>query len=266
MDYPQSSSRAYGFFNDIPGVRVLIALNLAVFVVAQFVPAAALYARLGLVPAAVVNHGQWWQVVTYLFTHAGLGHLVLNMLMLWMFGAVIERRWGTREFVAYFFITGIGAGICSILMNTQSLVPVVGASGAIFGILVAFAMMFPESVILMFFFVPMKMKHAVVVLAGINLLGALSNPGSGVAYIAHLGGGLVGFLYLKGEAIRIRLRSWRPISPLQKIQQQHQRRQEQRQLVLDEEVDRILDKISREGMTRITPQERETLKAKSRQL
>ena len=109
------------------------------------------YTIFGLVPAFVLSRFMLWQPVTYLFVHYGLWHLVVNMLMLWMFGAIIEEAWGSKRFLFYYFFTGIGAGICSIVFAFNSFSPVVGASGAIFGLLVAYAMMFPDSIILLFF-------------------------------------------------------------------------------------------------------------------
>jgi len=189
------------------------------------------------------------------------------MLMLWFFGSAIEGAWGRRQFLFYYFFTGIGAALCTILFSFKSLVPVVGASGAIFGILVAYAMMYPEDIILLFFLFPMKMKYAVLLLAGINLLGAVSSPHGGVAYFAHLGGGLFGYLYLKNERVRryiiyhfnpANLRLWWVRSKM--------RRQQLRQQDFEQAVDRILDKISRSGMQSLTRKEREILQRRSKEV
>ena len=235
-------------------VKLLIIINVVLFILMHLLPQAPWLALFGLVPSYVFAKFRLWQLATYMFLHLGLWHLVLNMLMLWFFAPAIERSWGRREFLFYYFFTGIGAGLCSFITAFRSSVPVIGASGAIFGILVAYALMFPETVILFFFIFPMKIKHAVLVLAGINLLGALSSPDAGIAYFAHLGGGLFGYLYLKSEWIKrqITYRSKR-VS-----------RQEIAQKDLNRQVDAILDKVSKHGIDSLSRKERRILELKSR--
>ena len=235
-------------------VKILIIVNVALFVLMHLLPQAPWLALFALIPSYVFAKLRLWQLATYMFLHLGLWHLVLNMLMLWFFAPAIERSWGRREFLFYYFFTGIGAGLCSWITAFHSFIPVIGASGAIFGILVAYALMFPETVILLFFIFPMKIKHAVLVLAGINFLGALSSPGAGIAYFAHLGGGLFGYLYLKSEWIKrqITYRSKR-VS-----------RQEIAQKDLNREVDAILDKVSKHGIDSLSRKERRILELKSR--
>jgi len=173
-------------FSLTPAVKVLIIINVCIFVIINLVRNFPWLGIFGLVPAFVFGRFWIWQLATYMFLHLGLWHLVLNMLMLCFFGPTIEEAWGKKQFLIYYFFTGVGAALCSFFVSMGSYTPVIGASGAIFGILVAYAVMFPDSVILLFLIFPMKMKYAVLVLAGINLLGAISNPGGGIAYFAHL--------------------------------------------------------------------------------
>ena len=245
-------------------VKILIAINVAVFVIIHIFGNIPWFIIFGLVPALVFSRLMVWQIITYLFVHFGLWHLVLNMLMLWMFGSVIENTWGSKRFLFYYLFTGIGAGVCTIIFGFNSGVPVVGASGAIFGLLVAYAMMFPDNVILLFFIFPMKMKYAAMVLAGINLLGAMSNPGGGIAYIAHLGGGLFGYLYLKNEKIRLMLSRYRRVSIKDSLKKKQAQRKQRREEDIDEQVDKILDKISAQGMESLTKHDREILKRKTK--
>jgi membrane associated rhomboid family serine protease len=153
-----------------------------------------------LVPALAVSHFYIWQFATYMFLHANLLHLLFNMFVLWMFGPEVEYALGTKRFTRFYFICGIGAGLCSVLFySTYSLI--MGASGAIFGLMVAFGMLFPERMItlLLFFVLPvnMKAKHLVLIFAGIELLFVISNVrGDFVAHFAHLGGALCGYLYM----------------------------------------------------------------------
>jgi membrane associated rhomboid family serine protease len=217
-----------------------------------------------LVPQLVVGRGMVWQLFSYMFLHVGLWHLLINMLMLWFFGSSLEKIWGTKQFVSYYFFTGVGAGLCSIIVSFNSSVPVVGASGAVFGILVAYAMLFPEQGVLFFFIFPMKMKHAVLILAGINILGALSSPYSGVAYMAHLGGGLCGYLYFKQEWIRFRLFHLVARSQQGKTQRKGNKKNVEKKTE-NERIDSILDKISQYGIDSLTDREKTILNEKSKE-
>jgi membrane associated rhomboid family serine protease len=159
----------------------------------------AIFRLLALTPAAVVGHLAVYQLVTYLFLHGGFWHLIVNMFTLWMFGATLERDWGSRRFLKYYFICGIGAGICDVLVN--SLIgnwgtSTIGASGAIYGLLLAFGVMYPNQTVLMSFLFPIKAKYFVMIYGAIALLSSLQ-VNSGVSDIAHLGGMIFGFVYLK---------------------------------------------------------------------
>ena len=245
-------------------VKTLIIINVGVFILIHLTPNFAWLNLFGLVPSFVFGKFRIWQLATYMFLHAGLWHLVLNMLMLWFFAPAIERHWGRREFLFYYFFTGIGAGLCSFIMAFRSTIAVIGASGAIFGILVAYAMMFPETAILFFFIFPMKIKHAVLVLAGINLLGALSSPNAGIAYFAHLGGGLFGYLYLKSEWLKRQISYW---NLLNLSLWRRRKKLDKKQIAekgLNRQVDTILDKVSKYGIDSLTRKERKILELKSR--
>lgn len=138
-----------------------------------------------------------WQLVTYLFMHGGFWHLLLNMFALWMFGVELENIWGSKKFLLYYLMCGVGAGLATILVTplfTNQLLPTVGASGSVYGILVAFGMLFPNREIFLYFLFPIKAKYFVIIYMLIELFSVGSN--TGVAHAAHLGGGLVGFIYL----------------------------------------------------------------------
>ena len=150
-----------------------------------------------------------YQLFTYLFLHAGPWHLIVNMLVLWMFGVQLERDWGTRRFLKYYFICGIGAGICDVLMHaalgdwgTRT----IGASGAIMGLLLAFGVLYPNQTILMEFLFPIKAKYFVMIYAAVELWSSFAAGNSGVSNIAHLGGMATGFIYLKSRLPAFRLR------------------------------------------------------------
>ena len=127
-----------------PMVKSLLIINVIVFLLEYITGGTEMIYLLGLVPRFVLRRFFIWQFFTYMFLHGGFWHLFLNMFILWMFGSEIERYWGSREFLKYYFITGVGAGFLSWLTAMNSPVPTIGASGAIYGILVAYGMMFPN--------------------------------------------------------------------------------------------------------------------------
>lgn len=211
---------------------------------------------LGLVPGYVTHRYWLWQTATYMFLHSGVFHWLFNMLIFWMFGSELERRWGTREFLKYFFITGIGSALCVIALTPNGMVPTIGASGAVFGLITAFAMLFPDAVMYLYFLIPMKVWHAALLFAFIELVAGLEGGGSGIARFAHLGGMVTGFLYLRyWNSLRINSKGW--FSSWRR----HRRPVELHE-VTDElvtKVDRILDKVLREGVESLTPEEKKIM-------
>jgi membrane associated rhomboid family serine protease len=189
-------------------LKGLIGANVAMFFITSIF--GSLVPVLGLVPAFVVRDLWVWQVGTYMFLHGGLFHIVFNMLALWMFGAELERVWGTRYFLKFYFVSGIGAGILTVAFSllpfgfTQSLhhSVVIGASGAIYALLLAYALYFPDRPIYMYFVFPIPAKIFVLIMGAIAFYSSLSESGGGVANATHLGGLLVGYLYLRSSRIR----------------------------------------------------------------
>lgn len=162
--------------------------------------------HLVLVPAMVLQSFAIWQVFTYLFLHGGPMHLLWNMLALWMFGAELERTWGTQRFLKFYFACGIIAGItvvvASVIFHGQNS-PTIGASGAILGILVGYAVMFPDRTLLFGFLIPLKSKYFVMIIAAVVIFQSFSSvaghgPAS-VAVMAHLGGLAAGYFLLRGK-------------------------------------------------------------------
>jgi membrane associated rhomboid family serine protease len=154
---------------------------------------------LDLWTGGVVYHFTVWQLFTYLFRHGGIGHLLFNMLSLWMFGSPLEQDWGTRRFLKYYFVCGVGAGLCDVAVNALMgnwFTRTIGASGAIYGLLLAFGVLYPNQTVLMNFLFPIKAKYLVMIYGAIALLSAFSEN-NGISNIAHLGGMLFGYAYLK---------------------------------------------------------------------
>lgn len=199
-----------------PGVRMLLFANIGVFVfqlISNLVAQVRLERLFGLVPYDVVHNLFLWQGVTYLFLHGGFFHILFNMLALYMFGTELEWLWGTPRFLRFYFITGIGAALCSVLVAPNSTIPIIGASGAIYGLLAAYGLLFPDRTLLLYFVIPIKAKYFVLILGAITFWSSLTSSGSGVAHVAHLGGLLFGWLYLRGlprrGSFRNPLRGWR---------------------------------------------------------
>ncbi len=183
------------------GVKWLLIINTAVYVLSYLAEQAGfggIFNPFALIPRDVVYHFAIWQLVTYLFLHGSVWHLLFNMLTLWMFGATLERDWGTRKFLKYYFLCGIGAGLCDVTVKMLMGDPrgTIGASGAIFGVLLAFGVLHPETTILFFFVFPIQAKYFVMIYGALALLGSLNVNGA-VSEVAHLGGMIFGLLYLK---------------------------------------------------------------------
>jgi len=197
------------FFRDYfpPGVKWLLISNTGIFVL-LFLAGPAVQRQttvlFALSAAAAVKNLFVWQLFTYMFLHGGVGHILFNMLTLWMFGTPLERDWGTRRFLKYYFYCGIAAGVCVALVNMligDWGTATVGSSGAIFGLLVAFGVLYPNQTVLMNFLFPIKAKYMVMIYAAIELL-LTFGPNTGVSTIAHLGGMAFGYIYLKGRLPR----------------------------------------------------------------
>ncbi|MBN8706528.1 MAG: rhomboid family intramembrane serine protease [Bacteroidetes bacterium] len=140
-----------------------------------------------------------WQLVTYMFMHGGFMHILFNMFGLWMFGVELENYWGSKRFLTYYMVTGIGAGVLhlGVQMLEGSGAPTVGASGSVYGILLAFGMMFPNRIIFVSLLIPMPAKYFVLIYGGIELFSGLTRANSGIAHFAHLGGMIFGFIMIK---------------------------------------------------------------------
>jgi membrane associated rhomboid family serine protease len=213
--YGAPSSFSFGPGPISTALKAIIGANVLMFVATIFAPS--LQVQLGLVPMWVLHEKRVWQVVTYMFIHAGMFHIIFNMLALWMFGTELERIWGTRFFLKFYFITGIGAAVLTILVSLLPFGPtrmlyasdIVGASGAIYGVLLAYALYFPDRKIYYMMLFPIPARVFVLIMGAIAFISSLSESG-GVANATHLGGLLIAYVYLttlrKGP--RIQLNPW----------------------------------------------------------
>ena len=280
-------------------VQWLLALNIGVyFLQLTLFGSDAVYSALALDPARFP--ADWWTVVTYMFVHAWLAHLAFNMFTLWMFGPRLELEWGTRTFVRFYLWAGLGGAIAHLIFAQHS--SVVGASGAISGVLVAYALRWPDEEVYLFGVIPMKSRWLVVAMLAMNIIFALS-PSSRIDWTAHVGGMAFGWIFLKLYSAGgiSRVRGWvssvpdesedmpravpRNRSPMRDraggvdevIERsnaivlreskpiQHVPRQESPKDYAAK-VNRLLDKISQHGMASLTRDERRLLEEMSRKL
>jgi membrane associated rhomboid family serine protease len=219
--YPPSGySYAIGPGGITPAIKILLIANTAMFIAGALSPQVqnALVGGLGLNPSAVVTQLALWQPITYMFLHADVFHILFNMLALWMFGVELERMWGTPFFVKYYAITGVGAGLFTIALSllptdwsaNSYYVATIGASGAIYGLLLAYGLSFPNRPIYLYFLFQIPAKYFVMIVGAIAFLSSISNQPGGTSHAAHLGGLLVGYFYLRGR----KLKQWNPMAEL----------------------------------------------------
>lgn len=240
-----------------PWVLRLIVANVIVFFIQMTVQG---FTRvLEFIPVYVLIHP--WTVVTYMFAHAGVEHILFNMLALYFFGPQVEARMGAKRFLTLYFLSGISGAVASFFFAPTS--PIIGASAAVFGVMLAFARFWPDAQILLFFFFPIQARLAVLLMAAFSLWSGLNGSMSGVADFAHLGGFAGAWFYLLWLERRagttrfrkqaaatttkdtvVKLTNWKKVDP----RSVHE--------VNRDEVNRILDKINKSGLTSLTPQER----------
>jgi membrane associated rhomboid family serine protease len=228
-----------------------------------------------------------WQLFTYMFIHGGLGHIFFNMLALWMFGMELEHVWGSKKFLTYYLLCGLGAGVANSLVTFllgQSW-PTVGASGAVFGVLIAFGMLFPDRPIYLYFLLPIRAKYFIAAYIGLELFYGVSGTPDGVAHFAHLGGAAVGLVYMLIDMGMVPGRSWwhRVRSETNSFARTGYRRDSEvrdakfydiksgRSLddedeVSQEVIDAILDKISTGGYQSLTDEEKRILNEASKKI
>jgi len=227
---------------------------------------------------------QIWQLVTYQFLHGGFSHILFNMFALWMFGVEIENSWGSKKFLTFYLISGIGAGLLHMFVSpilTGVGAPTIGASGSVYGIMIAFAMMFPERLIYLYFLIPIKAKYLITFLIIMEFM-LVDSASSGVAHLAHLGGALVGFLYImfdKNTNVQFKTMFKKKRSnpfdntysntsyssstfyktPSNKVEDADYYEIPPNQEITQEEIDKILDKISQSGYSGLSEREKKIL-------
>ena len=287
--YRTGGGFGYGGRQTTSAVKTLIIANAVVFGL-QTVLGGGLLQGFGFierwfsfVPGIAIYDLQIWRFFSYMFLHGGLFHIALNMFILWMFGSQIEALWGKRAFLIYYFVCGVGAAVIYGVFNLVGLsayTPMLGASGAVYGILLAYGLTFPNNIILVFFILPLKAKYAVVLF---GLIEFLSIPrGGSVAHLAHLGGMLAGYIFLQATAPGLARRGRRSTLDVSGAWRRFRTRSRMRVVRPEDRaqggnggdgaprtpeqsrIDAILDKISREGLQSLNEEEQEILRRAGR--
>jgi membrane associated rhomboid family serine protease len=237
-----------------PWVRRLIVANVIVFFLQQTAPGVT--GALAFIPRYV--YLQPWTLLTYMFLHGSITHILFNMLALYFFGPRVEERIGSSRFIVLYTVSGITGALMSLIFAPYS--PIVGASGAIFGVMLAFARFWPDAQIYIMGILPLQARAAVILMAAISLWSGLQGSRTGVADFAHLGGFVGGWLYLVWLERHQGARKFRTktTAAVPKETLSHWRRVDPTSVheVNRDEVNRILDKISAKGLDSLTPQER----------
>ncbi len=263
MRYYSRHTSSYRFAGgDYPAVKMLLILNFTIYLLQWLLSLTGgegfVFSYVALSPR--IWDGQIWQLVTYMFLHGDPWHILFNMLGLWMFGKELEMVWGSNQFLKYYFICGVGAGLTFLLFSKGV---VIGASGAVFGLLLAFGLTFPDQIILMSLLFPIKAKYMVLIYGVLTFMNIAKPSGDGVAHFAHLGGMVFGFIYLK--------RDWFVFKAHRSIGEWTPKKQEppafkplpppkrERNEEMRARVDAILDKINEVGYDRLTQEEKDIL-------
>ena len=263
-----------------PIVKRLLIINGAVFLI-QFVLGSyngVIQQNFGLSYRAIQEY-MVWQFLTYMFLHGGWLHIIFNLLTLWMFAGSLEEIWGSKLFLKYYIYCGVGAGIFITAMNlyTGNPNPTIGASGALYGILLAYGMTWPNREVLLYFLIPIKIKYLVLIFGLIEFFGTFNQSNTGISHIGHIGGLVSGFILLKfffkkppqkfsGSAGVASSRKGSPeksgnfVSAFFKKRRLEKKKHEiEKRIEAKEIIDTLLEKIARSGMSSLTHEEKKNL-------
>jgi membrane associated rhomboid family serine protease len=242
-------------------IKVLIIINVSLYLL-QLITASQLdmVRILGLSSQTV-----WpliWQPITYMFMHGGVWHVVINMFVLWMFGTELESIWGKTEFLKYYFVTGVGAGLLWLIFNIGgSNAILIGASGAVYGILMAYGLMFPNRTVYIYFLFPIKVKWFVLFIGTIAFFSSMG-AGSNISHLTHLSGMLIGYLYLRFSD------HWRNISftlrkKIVELKTAQKKKIKEQDTKLQQEIDMLMDKANICGWESLSDEEQMRLQSSS---
>ena len=245
-------------------IKILVSVNFGIYILQSVSGKEDVFFRLfGLVPSTFISDLMLWQPFTYLFFHApfyssvGISHILLNMLGLWVFGRELEEAWGKTKFLRYYFTTGIGSGLITYFFQISSDNPVIGASGAVYGILLAYGISYPNRMLYIWGLIPVRSMWLVIIMGSIAFFGLLGNA-DGISHVTHISGMLIGYVLLKKKW------RWRDIwFAIRKktIEFQVQRYEEKsiKKNMLQKDIDVILEKIQKIGFIGLSDKEKNKL-------
>ncbi len=245
-------------------IKILVSINFIVYVFQSLAGKEDIFFQLfGLVPNAFISELMLWQPFTYMFFHApfyssiGISHILLNMLGLWVFGRELEQEWGKEKFLKYYFLTGIGSGLITFLFQMNSSSPVIGASGAVYGILLAYGVSYPNRMLYIWGLIPIRSMWLVIIMGSIAFFGLLGKA-DGISHVTHISGMLIGYVLLK--------KRWNMSDVLfsirKKIIEFRVQTKEDRELkknIINRDIDMILEKIKDVGFSGLSDEEQSKL-------
>ena len=252
-------------------IKILISINFVIYVLQSLAGKEDIFFRLfGLVPNVFISELMLWQPFTYMFFHApyyssvGISHILLNMLGLWVFGRELEQAWGKNKFLKYYFLTGIGSGVITYLFQINSDNPVIGASGAVYGILLAYGISFPNRMLYIWGLIPVRSIWLVVIMGSIAFFGLLGRA-DGISHVTHISGMFIGYMLLK--------KKWQLadiIFAMRKktVEFQVQRKEDRalKKKYINRDIDIILEKIKEVGFSGLSNEEQSKLYEASKNL
>ena len=236
-------------FNNLPRVTRWLAVSFFAGWLLELAFGPVLNLYFGLVPRLIVGRYWLWQPLTYIFVHAGFWHFLFNAFMLWMLGRFIEPEMGAARFLRFFLFCGVAAGLFTVLVSPRSAIPVIGASGAVYGLLAAFAFYYPDMKVYLYFIFPLTARQLALALAALEFTLSLAIPGSKIANVTHLSGLVFGWFYLKAGTFE--MPQWRWDKPKKNEPERN-------------ETDLLLEKISKKGLGSLSKAELEKLNRHSR--
>ncbi|MDC0881329.1 rhomboid family intramembrane serine protease [Candidatus Marinimicrobia bacterium] len=252
-------------------IKILISINFVIYVLQSLAGKEDIFFRLfGLVPNVFISELMLWQPFTYMFFHApyyssvGISHILLNMLGLWVFGRELEQAWGKSKFLKYYFLTGIGSGLITYLFQINSDNPVIGASGAVYGILLAYGISFPNRMLYIWGLIPVRSIWLVVIMGSVAFFGLLGRA-DGISHVTHISGMFIGYILLK--------KKWQLadiIFAMRKktVEFQVQRKEDRalKKKYINRDIDIILEKIKEVGFSGLSNEEQSKLYEASKNL
>ena len=251
------------FFTD--AIKTLISINILIFLLQTISKSEQLFFNVfGLVPKMVWSELMLWQPFTYIFFHGDIWHVLINMFVLWMFGTELENVWGKKNFLMFYFITGIGSGLVTMIFGLYSIIPIVGASGAVYGVLIAYGLTYPNRTVYLYGIIPIKSIWFVIGIGVIAFFSSFNNV-TQVSHLTHLSGMVIGYILLK-KPIHFQSLWFAIVKKFLEFKIQNEEKKISQKYEMEKDLNSILDKINREGFDSLSKDEEDRLYKNSQSL